>query len=457
LKYFLKVFASVLLLSTLLFSNPEKVSLKLQWLNQFQFAGYYIAKEKGFYKDVGLQVDIKSFKMGDDPVKEVLSGKAQYGTGRTSLIIDKSEGKNLFLMASIFQSSPVVLVSKKSSGINNIKDFYGKSVMLTGTETSAGIFGMTSSRGIHASNMHIVKSKNKIENLINDNVDIISGYTTNQVYILKKRGIDINVFNPKDYGFDFYGDILFTNEDEAINHRDRAIKFKQASLRGWRYAFSHINEAVEIILTKYNTQNRTKEDLTYEANELKKLAYYKTNNIGQITKEKIQRIYDIYRIMGFIKKPLDINNIILSTDKNRLYLTQKEKKWIKKHPIVTYSEVDWKPLSIIKDGKMTGVFGDVLDLVSKKSGITFKFVPSNSWSHVIEQFKNKKIDMIPSNPQIFDLGLTSDSYKKYPMVIITGKNYKYIDSLDSLSGKTIVVPNFYNYCYKRYTRSIAHS
>jgi len=455
MNYFIKIFIFIFLSITALFSSEkmQNVSLKLQWLDQFQFAGYYIAKEKGFYKDVGLHVDIKGFKMGDDPVKEVLSGKVQYGTGRTSLIIDKSKGKNIFLLASIFQSSPMVLISKKSSGINTIEDFKGKSIMLTGTETSAGIFGMTNSRGIHAKDMKIIKSKNKIQNLVNNNVDIISGYDTNQVYTLKKLGIDINVFNPKDYGFDFYGDILFTNEDEAINHRDRVIKFKQASLRGWRYAFSHIDEAVEIILDKYNTQNKTKEALFYEANELKKLAYYKTNNLGEITKEKIKHIYDVYRIMGFIDKPLNIDDLIFDTDKYKLYLTKKEKNWIKKHPVVTYSEIDWRPLSIIKNGKMTGIFGDVLNLVSKKSGITFKFIPSNSWEHVIEQFKNKTIDLIPSNPQIFDLGLVSDTYKQYPMVIVTGKKYKYIDSLNDLYGKTVVVPNFYtsfNYIITNY-------
>ena len=259
-KYFLKIFILILLSTATLLSSDrlESVSLKLQWLDQFRFAGYYIAKEKGFYKDVGLHVDIKSFKIGDDNLKEVLSNKVQYATGRTSLVIDKSKGKNIYLLASIFQSSPMVLISKKSSGINTLEDFKGKSIMLTGTETSAGIFGMTSSRGIHANDLNIIESKNKIQNLINNNVDIISAYETNQVHMLKKMGVDINIFNPKDYGFDFYEDILYTNENEAINNRDRTVKFKQASLRGWRYAFSHIDEAIEIILAKYNTQNKTK-------------------------------------------------------------------------------------------------------------------------------------------------------------------------------------------------------
>ena len=83
----------------------EKVSLQLQWLNQFQFAGYYMAKEKGFYKEAGLDVKIDNYKIGDDVAQIVTSGQSQYGIGRSSLVIDSSEGKSIRLVAAVFQSS----------------------------------------------------------------------------------------------------------------------------------------------------------------------------------------------------------------------------------------------------------------------------------------------------------------------------------------------------------------
>ena len=431
----------------------ENVTLKLQWFDQFQFAGYYIAKEKGFYKDVGLDVNIKNFNTGDSPAKEVLSGRAEYGTGRTSLIIDKSEGKNIFLLASIFQSSPMVLITKKSSGLDKIEDFAGKKIMLTGTETSAGIFAMTNSKGVHASDMQTIQGKNKVENILNGKTDIISAYEANQGHTLKEQNIDINIFNPKDYGFDFYGDILFTNENEINNHRERVIKFKKASLKGWEYAFAHIDETIEIIQAKYNSQNKTKEALRYEANKLKKLAYYKTKKIGKITQKKVEEIYNIYRVMGFIKKPIKFDDFIFKAGNRELYLTQKEKDWLSKHPVLTYSEVNWEPLSVIENNKMGGILGGFLDKISKYTGIKFQFIPSKSWTNVIEKFKNKEIDFIPSNPQIFDLGLFSDTYKTFPMVIVTNDKYKYINNLDIFNNKTIAVPEFYtsyNYIITNY-------
>ncbi|MEA3553304.1 MAG: ABC transporter substrate-binding protein [Campylobacterota bacterium] len=95
----------------------QKVSLQLQWLDQFQFAGYYVAKEKGFYKDVGLDVEIKKYKHDILTIDEVKNKKATYGIGRSSLIINKSNGAKIKLLASIFQSSPLILLTTKKSGI----------------------------------------------------------------------------------------------------------------------------------------------------------------------------------------------------------------------------------------------------------------------------------------------------------------------------------------------------
>ncbi|RLA71775.1 MAG: histidine kinase, partial [Epsilonproteobacteria bacterium] len=76
----------------------EKVSVVLVWLDQFQFAGYYMAKEKGFYADAGLEVEIKKFNYLTNVVDEVLDGRATYGVGRSSLIKLRAEGKKVVLL-----------------------------------------------------------------------------------------------------------------------------------------------------------------------------------------------------------------------------------------------------------------------------------------------------------------------------------------------------------------------
>ena len=120
-------FLSILFFSTQSFAKElEKISLQLQWLHQFQFAGYYIAKEKGFYKDVGLDLEIKPYDYKLDAIEEVTKGNATYGIGRSTLIMNKVNGADIQLLSSIFQSSPMVIIALKNSNIHQISDFIGK-------------------------------------------------------------------------------------------------------------------------------------------------------------------------------------------------------------------------------------------------------------------------------------------------------------------------------------------
>ena len=109
----------------------ERVSLQLQWLDQFQFAGYYMAKEKGFYRDAGFNVEIKKFSYETDVIADVLSKKTTFGIGRSSLIWYYSKGNDISLLSATFQNSPLTLIALKSSGIKDVKDFIGKTAMIT--------------------------------------------------------------------------------------------------------------------------------------------------------------------------------------------------------------------------------------------------------------------------------------------------------------------------------------
>lgn len=129
-RYFLYlIFLPILLIAN---EHLEKISLQLSWFNQFQFAGYYIAKEKGFYKDYGLDVDIKYFNFNIDVVKDVNENKSDFGIARETLIPERINNYNkLVALYALFQISPLVLISKKDSNINEIKEFYNKRIMLT--------------------------------------------------------------------------------------------------------------------------------------------------------------------------------------------------------------------------------------------------------------------------------------------------------------------------------------
>jgi len=352
----------------------EKVSLQLQWKDQFQFAGYYMAKEKGFYKDAGFEVEIRKFDFKIDPVDSVNSKQATFATGRSSLISAYSKRKDIVAIAAIFQTSPLVFISKKSSGINTIKDFNGKRIAFADYDMHAGVYTMLKSQKMNFNNIKIIISKDKLKLFREGKVDIISVYDSNEAYILEKEGIKLNIFNPFDYGFDFYSDILFTHSQFAISNPKKVDDFKNASLKGWRYAFNHIDETVNFIYENYNAQNKTKDELRYEAEILKEHAYKSNKNLGDINSHKIQRISDMYSFLGFLENKIAIKELIFQYDK--LKLTPKEKEYIKKKKVLNICiNNDWLPYEKIIEGKIFGISGEYLEIIKNKLEVELNIIP----------------------------------------------------------------------------------
>ena len=108
----------------------DSVTLQLKWSHAFQFAGYYAAQEKGYYRDVGLDVSFLEAHPGDSPVQAVMEGKAQYGVGSSSLLLARKAGAPVVVLASVFQHSALVLIATQLKPSQGVHDLLGKRVML---------------------------------------------------------------------------------------------------------------------------------------------------------------------------------------------------------------------------------------------------------------------------------------------------------------------------------------
>ena len=290
----------LILISTLNASDKHKITLQLDWLNQFQFAGYYVAKEKGFYKEKNLDVTIKELNQNINLVDYVLENENTYSIGKSSLIIDKLNNKDIVLLAAIFQTSPMILLSLKKSNINQIANLKNKKVMISSdTIDSINIRSMIKSQNLNHENINFVPHSFNLNDLINGKVDAMATYLSNEPYILKNKKIEFNILNPSDFGFDFYGGILFTSNKELENNPKKVSDFYEASIKGWNYAFSNIEETAQLIFEKYNTQNKTLAALIYEAGILKKLSKAdSTKCLGCIDPNKISEIKRLYLVLG---------------------------------------------------------------------------------------------------------------------------------------------------------------
>ena len=269
-----------------------------------------MAQEKGFYKAKNLDVTIKEYRHGIDVVHEVVSNQSQFGLGRSSLLINHTQGVPIVALSAIFQHSPFVLISTDPS-IKSPRDLYNKRVMITKDAfTSASIVAMLRSQGITEKDIILQKHSFHLQDLIDGKTDAMACYSSNEPYFLEKKGIPFTIFDPKKYGFEFYGEILYTSKDFLKENPETVKNFRQASLEGWEYAFKHIEETAKIIYAKYNTQHKSLDSLIFEGHTLKKLAYTNSPALGTIEPNRLKEISKVYKLSQLQKKDIDYDQFL---------------------------------------------------------------------------------------------------------------------------------------------------
>ena len=221
----------LLVWATTSFAQTQVVDLQLRWHHQFQFAGYYAALEKGYYREEGLDVRLHAGDPQHQPVPEVLAGRAQYGEGNSELLYQRLQGKPLVALAAIFQHSPSVLLTLASSNLGSVHDLIGKKIMLMNMTEDADFISMFLSEGIALSQLDIVPSSYRLDDLISGKVAAFNSYLTNEPYFLQQHGIPYKIIDPGSYRIDFYSDILFTSENELRDHPERVAAMRRATLK----------------------------------------------------------------------------------------------------------------------------------------------------------------------------------------------------------------------------------
>ncbi len=249
------------------------LTLQLKWRHQFQFAGYYAAQARGFYRDEGLQVNIREGGPDRPPVATVLGGTAQFAIGDSDLLVQRIKGQPLVALAAIFQHSPYILLSRADRGIRVPSDLAGARVMLSDDQGSIQLRSMLWSEGVDPRLVQVVPQSWRLEDLIEGRVDAISAYSTVEPAKLRAAGVIPSIMRSLDYGVDFYGDILFTSESQARRDPERTAAFVRASRKGWDYAMKNPQEIAGLILAMDGVAARgvTREELLQEAEAMRPL------------------------------------------------------------------------------------------------------------------------------------------------------------------------------------------
>jgi class 3 adenylate cyclase/ABC-type nitrate/sulfonate/bicarbonate transport system substrate-binding protein len=276
----------------------ERVSIQLKWKHQFQFAGYYAALERGFYRDAGLDVTIREGGPGIDVADEVASGKADFGVCSASVLREWTLDRRLVVLAGIFQHSPVVILVPRRADISSVSDLRGRRLM--DSPGSDEIAAMLKREGVDYEAMpHVIHDGNP-RDLLAGKADAMVAYSTNEPFVLDQLGAAYRIFSPEVYGIDFYGDNLCASEAEVKAHPDQVAAFRAASVKGWAYALAHKEATVDLILKSYSVK-KSRDALLFEAERTEALVGRDPSRIGEQDPARWQRIAATYRKLGLLK------------------------------------------------------------------------------------------------------------------------------------------------------------
>lgn len=290
-------------------SSLTPVTLQLRWLHQFQFAGYYAAKEQGYYRDIGLDVKIVQASPGREPVREVLEGRADYGVANDEVLHQRLLGEPLVALAAIFQHSGSILVVRRDSSIRSPQDLIGKRVMLISKGADVGLIAMLGNEGVDIDKVTLIQSSYDVNDLVEGRVDAFNAYLTNEPFYLEHKKVPYTIIYPGTYGIDFYSDILFTTEQELAQHPERVRQFRAASLRGWSYAMDHPEEVIELILRDYN-QTKSRENLRYEAEKMRELIMPDLIQYGHMNPGRWRHMADTFVREGMVDADYSLEGFI---------------------------------------------------------------------------------------------------------------------------------------------------
>lgn len=308
----LRALVSVLLLTPALgWTAPQlqPINLQLRWVHQFQFAGYYMAKEKGFYQQEGLDVTIRLGGPGITPAREVLDGRAQYGVGNMEVLSLYHQGEPLVALAALYQHSPSILLVRQDSDIYTVGGLKGKRVMLYHGENDPEILSMLRVQGLTADDIQRLDSSTDINDLINGNTDAFNAYVTNEPFYMQEKGVGVRIINPRDYGIDFYSDVLFTTQQELQGSPKQVEAFRRASLEGWFYALNHPEETIHVLVNNYRV-TKTLDHLRYESNMVREMVMPEFVELGYMSETRWQQMTDRLAALGIVKNTRSLQDFI---------------------------------------------------------------------------------------------------------------------------------------------------
>jgi NitT/TauT family transport system substrate-binding protein len=230
-------------------SELIKVSLVPHWIPQAQFAGYMVALEKGFYREAGLDLTLLRGGPENPPFDALRTDKATFCTDWVSAgIRTRASGLPVVNIGQIIQRSALMLIAKKRSGIESVRDLEGKRIGLWGGNFQIQPMAFFRKYDLSVTTVPLYSTINLF---LKGAVEAASAMWYNEYHIILNSGYnpdELTLFFFSDFGLNFPEDGLYCREETYKANPDLCKRFVQASLRGWLYAFENQAETVDLVM-----------------------------------------------------------------------------------------------------------------------------------------------------------------------------------------------------------------
>ncbi|MBM7045735.1 MULTISPECIES: ABC transporter substrate-binding protein [Rhizobium] len=293
-------------------SAAEAVSVRLKWVAQAQFAGIYVAKAKGFYKEAGIEATINPGGPNINVESLVASGADTFGiaSGTEGMLYARQNGLPLVCIGMSQQMTPFAYVTYNGTGIKSVKDFKGKKVATWFTGPQFTLFSVLAHEGIAKDDVQIVSQPFSMQPFIDHQYDVATVTLYNELNTLKEQGInDIRLFLPDDSGVTTQQDAIVTSEKVIKEKPELVQAFLAATLKGWKYSFEHKAEAVDIVLAAGSGLERKHQELMLDEIEHVMTAKLgKTEGLGAIDLASIGAVQDSLLEYKALKAKVDLKS-----------------------------------------------------------------------------------------------------------------------------------------------------
>ncbi len=259
----------------------DALTLQLKWVTQAQFAGYYVAKDKGFYTEENIDITIKPGSPDAAPEQVIAGGGADViVTWMAGALAARDKGVNLVNIAQPFKRSALLMICPKDGPVQTEADFKGHTLGVWFFGNEYPFYAWMNKLGIPTEGgpdgVNVLKQSFDVQPLIQKQADCISVMTYNELKQAADAGFTADklvIFNYTDLGNDLLEDGLYAMEDKLADpaFADKMVRFVRASQKGWQYAIEHPDEAAQIVLDNDESGAQTLDHQTYMMTEVGKL------------------------------------------------------------------------------------------------------------------------------------------------------------------------------------------